>query len=415
MWVDLDDGWVGLGGDWIEIVPNGFGGYTAYEWGPFDDLGAGLVLLLCGGLVLGGMLMAGYAFFAAAACIAFGLLVSAVLGALLGPIAVGAVMRVVLWYAWGNLVAALGIIMTGEGDEKVLALFGWLGFAIVGLFLPLADWNEDLDGAPFVLNAILTVAMYAALIVTWFCVFTDDPRDGFELALRIMLLQLGLGILGGLVARAFGAAKAIGSRADNKSGNKRSEKGGDKGSDKGAWLAGAVVLVAAGYGLMLISSQVPMGFVVMLLGLAAITAFSPEALTRGKASPALMLVPFAVGFLLEQVALCVAFDAFALDFSGLVRGSMALLSMNPVAGALAGPATQVWLSFGALTELVLELLSRLLSFIAGEHLDLVEATYALEGPGRAIFDTFTSGVLALVLMPLAVSAGLALRRRLAKA
>ena len=44
MWVDLDDGWVGLGGDWIEIVPNGFGGYTAYEWGPFDDLGAGLVL-----------------------------------------------------------------------------------------------------------------------------------------------------------------------------------------------------------------------------------------------------------------------------------------------------------------------------------------------------------------------------------
>ena len=387
MWVDLDDGWVGLGGDWIEIVPNGFGGYTAYEWGPFDDLGAGLVLLLCGGLVLGGMLMAGYAFFAAAACIALGLLVSAVLGALLGPIAVGAVMRVVLWYAWGNLVAALGIIMTGEGDEKVLALFGWLGFAIVGLFLPLADWNEDLDGAPFVLNAILTVAMYAALIVTWFCVFTDDPRDGFELALRIMLLQLGLGILGGLVARAFGAAKAIGSRADNKSGNKRSEKGGDK----------------------------PMGFVVMLLGLAAITAFSPEALTRGKASPALMLVPFAVGFLLEQVALCVAFDAFALDFSGLVRGSMALLSMNPVAGALAGPATQVWLSFGALTELVLELLSRLLSFIAGEHLDLVEATYALEGPGRAIFDTFTSGVLALVLMPLAVSAGLALRRRLAKA
>ncbi len=341
MWVDLDDGWVGLGGDWIEIVPNGFGGYTAYEWGPFDDLGAGLVLLLCGGLVLGGMLMAGYAFFAAAACIALGLLVSAVLGALLGPIAVGAVMRVVLWYAWGNLVAALGIIMTGEGDEKVLALFGWLGFAIVGLFLPLADWNEDLDGAPFVLNAILTVAMYAALIVTWFCVFTDDPRDGFELALRIMLLQLGLGILGGLVARAFGAAKAIGSRADNKSGNKRSEKGGDKGSDKGAWLAGAVVLVAAGYGLMLISSQVPMGFVVMLLGLAAITAFSPEALTRGKASPALMLVPFAVGFLLEQVALCVAFDAFALDFSGLVRGSMALLSMNPVAGALAGPATQV--------------------------------------------------------------------------
>ena len=183
MWVDLDDGWVGLGGDWIEIVPNGFGGYTAYEWGPFDDLGAGLVLLLCGGLVLGGMLMAGYAFFAAAACIALGLLVSAVLGALLGPIAVGAVMRVVLWYAWGNLVAALGIIMTGEGDEKVLALFGWLGFAIVGLFLPLADWNEDLDGAPFVLNAILTVAMYAALIVTWFCVFTDDPRDGFELAL----------------------------------------------------------------------------------------------------------------------------------------------------------------------------------------------------------------------------------------
>ena len=158
-----------------------------------------------------------------------------------------------------------------------------------------------------------------------------------------------------------------------------------------------------------------MGFVVMLLGLAAITAFSPEALTRGKASPALMLVPFAVGFLLEQVALCVAFDAFALDCSGLVRGSMALLSMNPVAGALAGPATQVWLSFGALTELVLELLSRLLSFIAGEHLDLVEATYALEGPGRAIFDTFTSGVLALVLMPLAVSAGLALRRRLAKA
>ena len=283
----------------------------------------------------------------------------------------------------------------------------------MGLFLPLAGWNEDLDGASCVLNAALTVAMYAALVVTWFCVFADDPRDGFELVLRIMVLQLDLGILGGFVARAFGAAKAIGSRAGNKSGNKRSEKGGDKGI--GAWLAGAAVLVAAGYGLMLISSQVPMGFVVMLLGLAAITAFSPEALTRGKASPALMLVPFAVGFLLEQVALCVAFDAFALDFSGLVRGSMALLSMNPVAGALAGPATQVWLSFGALTELVLELLSRLLSFIAGEHLDLVEATYALEGPGRAIFDTFTSGVLALVLMPLAVSAGLALRRRLAKA
>ena len=164
-------------------MPDGFGGYMAYEWGPLDDLGAGLVLLLCGGHVLGGMLMTGYAFFAAAVCIALGLLASAVLGALLGPIAAGAVMRVVLWYAWGNLVAALGIIMTGEGNEKVLALFGWLGFAIVGLFLPLAGWNEDLDGVPFVLNAICTVAMYVALVVTWFCVFTDDPRDGFELAL----------------------------------------------------------------------------------------------------------------------------------------------------------------------------------------------------------------------------------------
>ncbi len=409
MWVDLDDGWVGLGGDWIEIVPDGFGGYVAYPSGPFDDLGGGLVLLLCAGLVIGGMLMAGYAFFAAAVCIALGLLVSAVLGALLGPIAARAVMRLVLWYAWGNLVAALGVIMTVEGmsDGKVMALFGWLGFAIVGLFLPFATLDDDATTFDFV----LMVAMYIALVITWFCVFTDDPSDGFELALRIMLLQVGLGVVGGLVTRGYHAAKGIGSRAGTTSG-----RAGNKGSDKnvGVWLAGAGALLALGYGLMLVSTLLPMSFLPMLAGLVAITAFAPEALTRGKASPILMLVPFAVGFLLEQASLCVAFHAFALDFSMLVHGCMALLSMNPVAAALAGPATQVWLSFGTLTDLALSLVGALISFIAREHVDLVALASTLEGPGRAIFDTLTSGILALVLMPLAVSAGLALRRRMAK-
>jgi len=227
-----------------------------------------------------------------------------------------------------------------------------------------------------------------------------------------MLLQLGLGILGGLVARTFEVTRGISHRSDSSDGS-TSNKSDDK--NVGAWLADAVVLVAAGYGLMLVSTLLPAGFAVMLAGLVAITAFAPEALARGKASPALMLVPFVMGFFLEQASLCVIFGAFALDFSGLVRGSMALLSMNPVAAALAGPATQVWLSFGTLTELVLNLVGGLISFIVREHVDLVALASTLEGSGRAVFDTLTSGVLALVLMPLAVSAGLALRRRLPKA